>query len=231
MEEIHTNQVVEVLPYQYEPEPNTNVSSGEDSDSESQSSSDEDMKVFEAENAWRLESLDWCKCGNCKLNNKAMESFCCQEKALEYDDYDSLLSQAEEAGYHCVTCLPDFAENMLSQGVLKIDVCRYLEENWPVSDEDIERTHKLYRLVAYQRCSRWIFRILGKNRRRPFPSCIYAKIRDRFASPDGLYTHFKYAKKDKGTEIFNKLQCYCNWVYFVCYFLWFFINYIHNTPY
>ena len=34
MEEIHTNQVVEVLPYQYEPEPNTNVSSGEDSDSE-----------------------------------------------------------------------------------------------------------------------------------------------------------------------------------------------------
>ena len=82
MEEIHTNQVVEVLPYQYEPEPNTNVSSGEDSDAESQSSSDEDMKVFEPENAWRLESLDWCKCGNYKLNNKAMESFCCQEKAL-----------------------------------------------------------------------------------------------------------------------------------------------------
>jgi hypothetical protein len=88
-------------------------------------------------------------------------------------------------------------------GVLKIDVCRYLEENWPVGDEDLERTHKLYCLVAYQRCSRWIFRILDKNVRRPFPSCIYAKICDRFASPNGLYTYFKYAKpkKDVGKKM------------------------------
>lgn len=68
---------------------------------------------------------------------------------MEYDEYDSLLSQAEEAGYQCITCLPEFAENMLSQTVLKIDVGRYLY-NWPLDDEDIERTHKLYRLVAYQ---------------------------------------------------------------------------------
>ena len=84
MEEIHANQVVEVLPYKYEPEPKTNGSSGEDSDSESQSTKTEN--AFKAENAWHLESLDTSKCGNCKLNNKAMESFCCQEKALEYDD-------------------------------------------------------------------------------------------------------------------------------------------------
>ena len=37
---------------------------------------------------------------------------------------------------------------MLSESVLKIDVCRYLEENWPLDDEDLERAHKLYRLVA-----------------------------------------------------------------------------------
>ena len=61
----------------------------------------------------------------------------------------------------------------------------------------IERVHKLYRLVAYQRCSRWLFQILGKKNRRPFPACIYAKIRERFTSPDGLYTHFKYAKTSK----------------------------------
>ena len=35
-------------------------------------------------------------------------------------------------------------------------------------------------------------------------SCVYryAKIRERFASPDGLYTHFKYAKKGERYVIF-----------------------------
>ena len=60
-----------------------------------------------------------------------------------------------------MTCLfPDFVENMLSEAVLKVDVCRYLEENWPLDDEDtcIEKIHKLYRLVAYQRCRAGFFR-------------------------------------------------------------------------
>ena len=93
-------------------------------------------------------------------------------------------------------------QNMLSEAVLEVDACRYLEENWPLDDEDIEKIQKLYRLVAYQRCSRWIFQILGKKRRRPFPSCVYAKIREWFASPDGLYTHFKYTKTRKKYVIF-----------------------------
>ena len=71
-----------------------------------------------------------------------------------------------------MTCLPDYGENMLSEAVLKVDVWRYLEETWPLDDEDIEKIHKLYRLVAYQRCSRWIFQILGKKKRRPFPSIL-----------------------------------------------------------
>ena len=52
---------------------------------------------------------------------------------------------------------------MLSESVLKIDVCQYLEENYPLDDEDLERMHKLYRLVAYRRCSRWVFQIWGKR--------------------------------------------------------------------
>ena len=71
--------------------------------------------------------------------------------------------------------LPDFRDNMLSECVLKIDVCRYLDENWPLDHGDLEKIHKLYFLVAYQRCSRWIFQILGRKRRRPFPSCVYAR--------------------------------------------------------
>ena len=29
---------------------------------------------------------------------------------------------------------------MLSEGVQKIDVCRYLEENWPLDDGDLEKS-------------------------------------------------------------------------------------------
>ena len=98
MENIHDNQVDEVLPYQFEPEPGLQTSnSGDESDSEEESeSSDEEVDhVFEAENAWRLESLSWCKCGHCTLKPKAIESFCCHDKALEHDEYDALLKEAE----------------------------------------------------------------------------------------------------------------------------------------
>ena len=33
--------------------------------------------------------------------NKAIESFCCHEKALEYDEYDALLKEAEAQGGKC----------------------------------------------------------------------------------------------------------------------------------
>ena len=52
-------------------------------------------EVFEIENSWRLQSLSWCKCGQCTLSTKAIESFCFHEKALEYDEHDGLLSEAE----------------------------------------------------------------------------------------------------------------------------------------
>ncbi|XP_028412528.1 uncharacterized protein LOC114535412 [Dendronephthya gigantea] len=199
MESIHNNQVEEVLPYQFEPEPGLNANnSSEDSDSDESQSSDEEVDhAFEVENAWRLHSLSWCKCGHCTLKPKAIESFCCHEKALEYEEYDALLTEAEAQGERCLTTHSDFKANMLSEGVLKVDVCRYLEDNWPLDDDDLGRMHKLYRRVAYQRCSRWVFQILGKKNRRPLPACVYTTIRDRFSSHDGVYTHFKYAKKSK----------------------------------
>ena len=40
-------------------------------------------------------------------------------------------------------------DNMLSENVSKINVCRYFEENWPLDDEDLEIVHELYRLEAY----------------------------------------------------------------------------------
>ena len=73
--------------------------------------------------------------------------------------------QAELQGEKCLTAHSDFKDNVLSESVLKIDVCQFLEEIYPLDDEDSERMHKLYRLVAYRRCSRWVFQILGKKNR------------------------------------------------------------------
>ncbi|CAB3982115.1 Hypothetical predicted protein [Paramuricea clavata] len=182
----------EIQPYMFEPNPDDEIES-EDSDCESTSTEDNPNAEFEGINSWRLTTLQWCKCGQCQIMTKTIESFCCHEKAVEYDEYDAKLISAQNQGLTCISLLPAFVQNMLSQDVLEGDVAQYLEDNSPHDDDDRARTHKLYRLSAYRRCSRWIFQILGEKCRRVFPSCIYTCIRKKFASPDGLYTHFKFA--------------------------------------
>ena len=119
MENIHEKQVGEVLlPYQFEPEKGAEASNySYESDSEGGSvlsSSEDEVDIeFERANAWRLETISWCKCGHCTLSMKAIECFCCHKKVVEYGvllDYS-------------ITLHPDFRDNMLSEGVLKIDVC------------------------------------------------------------------------------------------------------------
>ena len=125
---------------------------------------------------------------------KTIESFCCHEKSLEYDEYDDILKKVENKKFMCITDSSAFQQNMLSRDALCVDVLQYMGENWLLGDEELERTHKLYRLVSYKRCSGWIFGILWKKNRRVFPSCVYTCIRKEFPSPDGLYTHFRFSK-------------------------------------
>ena len=113
MEKIHKHQVEKVLPYQYEPEAGAETSNfSDESDSEDGSvlsSSEEEVDTeFERANAWRLETLSWCKCGHCALSTKVVECFCCHEKAVEYDEYGVLLEQLQEHGKECLTKHPDF---------------------------------------------------------------------------------------------------------------------------
>ena len=186
----------EIHPYMFEPNTNEDHDPDGSYDSDDESTSTEEYvdEEFEAMNAWRLSTLEWCKCGNCTIMGKSVESFCCHEKAVEYDEYDKKLTCAQNQGLNCITSLSSFNQNMLSKDVLDVDVSQYLEENWPLGDDELAQTHKLYRLVSYRRCSRWVFNILGKKCRRVLPSCVYTCIRNKFASPDGLYTHFKFSK-------------------------------------
>jgi len=115
--------------------------------------------------------------------------FFCHEKALEYYECDALLNKAEVLGERCLAKYSDFTDNIVSETVLKMDVCRYLEEYWPVDDEDFAKLHKLYRLVAYHRWSRWGFQILGKKKRRPLtPACVFQRFVDTSRRPT-VVTH------------------------------------------
>ena len=147
-----------ICPYMFEPNKN-------DSNNEQLSYSDDDSTStgehsyssddsFEGINACRRTDLNWCKCGKCDLMAKARESFCCHEKAVEYD---SKLSAAQNQGFNCITSLSSFVNNMLTEDVLCVDVAQYLEDNWPLGDDELGQKHKLYCHVAHQRCSRWIF--------------------------------------------------------------------------
>ena len=125
MENIHKNQVEAILPYQYEPEPGAETSSiSDESDSEQGSilfSSEEEVDMeFKRANAWRLETLSWCKCGHWAVSLALIiECFCCPEKAVEYDEYGMLHDQVEAHGDKCLTKHPDIRDNMLSESVLR----------------------------------------------------------------------------------------------------------------
>jgi hypothetical protein len=56
---------------------------------------------------------------------------------------------------------------MLSEGVLNRRLSLSHEDIKLVSGQNSDKIHKLYRLVAYQRCSRWVFQIWGNKNRKP----------------------------------------------------------------
>ena len=97
-----------IHPYMFEPKKGEEEFSDS---SESSTSDDEEIdQDFETANSWRLSTLDWCKCGNCSVMDKTVESFCRHEKATEYDESDEKLTNAENQGFQCITNLTSFSK-------------------------------------------------------------------------------------------------------------------------
>ena len=101
-----------------------------DSSEDSGSKEDEFDEEFEAANAWPRTTLDWCESGKCTILKKTIGSFCCHKKALGYNKYDDKLTSAQNLELNCITSLSSFVQNMLSKGVLAVDVSQHLEGNW-----------------------------------------------------------------------------------------------------
>ena len=93
-------QIIE--PYMFEPNKGDQSEDSDDSSEDSGSEEDEFDEEFEAANAWRRTTLDWCQCGKCTIMEKTIESFCCHEKALEYDEYDEKLTTAQNEELSCI---------------------------------------------------------------------------------------------------------------------------------
>ena len=72
-----------------------------------------------------------------------------------------------------------------------------------MDDEDLEKIHKLNGLVTYTNDVRFEYFKFWEERTECYalPSCVYTEIRDQFASPDGIYTRFKYAKKSTSKKL------------------------------
>ena len=105
--------IQQIEPYMFEPNKEDDAETSCDS-SESSTTDDEEFdEEFEAANALRLCTLKWCKCGECAKMEKTIESFCCHEKAIEYDEYDAKLADAQQQTFKCITSLSSFKQNML----------------------------------------------------------------------------------------------------------------------
>jgi hypothetical protein len=91
-----------------------------------------------------ISTLEWRKCGHCAIMIKSIKSFCCHEKAVEYDEYD-------DQGLTCITELSAFTQNMLSEEVFEVDASQYLD--WHLGDDELAQIHKIYLLVLYRRFS------------------------------------------------------------------------------
>ena len=63
---------------------------------------------------------------------------------------------------------PGFLQNMLSESVLKIDVCQYLEENWPLDDSDLEKNSQTVQISCVSSMFSLGFPDLGERETQTF---------------------------------------------------------------
>ena len=149
-----------MLQYQYEPKVGAetrhlSADSSSEQDSELSSSDEEIDHEFEGVNAWRLRTLSWRKCGHCTISNKVIE-FLLPRESVGVRRIRGSPNQTEIEGKQCLTTHREFNRNMLSERVLK-STCAVILRKTGLLTIKIWRKYKLYRLVAYQRCSRGIF--------------------------------------------------------------------------
>ncbi|XP_033103859.1 P2X purinoceptor 7-like [Anneissia japonica] len=159
-------------PYQFEPL---------ESDFEHETPEDQDL----IEKQHRLGNTNWCKCGHCQEMNSIEECLCCHEvpDVVATRDRDITVT----GDLNCITRHPGFESNCLD--VWSLQMAR---KNTPKKYMCSEKksAHEKYRHTGYRNFVKWTQGYLGKGNRVVLPSCVVAKIRNKFRSEH--YAGFKY---------------------------------------
>ena len=113
---------------------------------------------------------DWCKCGLCRPMPTQIENKCCTRSPRP-----------------CITTTPLFSQLVLNANVLDIAM-RYREDFLAMEHP---RNNENFRHTAYRQYVLWQHGRLGQGNRRVIPSCCINSIRERYPSPNGIYTRFQ----------------------------------------
>ena len=118
--------------------------------------------------------ISWCQCTRCSSMESEIERKCCKSSP-------EILDRKFEGGV-CISESDGFREVCLLPNVLKAALGA-----WHVFRVKILTS---YRFIAYKQYICWISGRLGKDIRRPIPSCAVQEIRRKFPAPDNVNTSY-----------------------------------------
>ena len=122
--------------------------------------------------------ISWCQCPKCSPMESEIERKCCKGSP-------EIPDRKFEGGV-CISEIDDFREVCLLTNVLEAALGAWHVFRGGNSD----LSNKSYRFIAYKQYTCWIYGRLGKDIRRPIPSCAVQEIRRKFPAPDNVYTSY-----------------------------------------
>jgi hypothetical protein len=113
---------------------------------------------------------DWCKCGHCVAMPTQEENKCCSRAVRP-----------------CITTSRLFPQLVPDANALDLAM-QYREDMLALNEV---RNNENFRHAAYRQFVLWQHGHLGRGNRRAVPSCCVRAIRDRYPSPNGMYTGYR----------------------------------------
>ena len=111
----------------------------------------------------------WCFCGNCREMPTDVEKLCCK---------DPNCMTKSNAHLHLLM------EHVISSAIQQ-------QQN-PGENPSVFEIQRSKREAAYKKYANYKYGRLGKNIRKPLPSCVVWSVRALYPSPNDKYIGFKY---------------------------------------
>ncbi len=111
----------------------------------------------------------WCICSRCfEMDNPEVENVCCGRVT-------------------CITLYEHFFNICIDQQVLTVAI----HQRADIRADPISYSPESFRKAAYRQYVLWIYKKLGRGRRKVLPSCVVRCIRRWYPSPAGIYMRYR----------------------------------------